>query len=203
MKIADLLSQCDLYVASKERLASCEPFVCSNVDLNDFFAHDASRYQEHLLGKTYIFCLKSTPNIILSAFTLSNDSIRITNKIPNSDVGVFLEKSELNQKRLKRYPSVLIGRLGVNSSYESKGYGSAIMDFIKLWFLSNNKTGCRFLIVDAYNNPRTIKYYQNNGFDYLIQDENQEAKYMGVGQGRLPLKTRLMYFDLLQIKIHQ
>ena len=30
-----------------------------------------------------------------------------------------------------------------------------------------------------------------------------EAKYMGIGVGRLPLNTRLMYFDLLKIKVNE
>ena len=30
-----------------------------------------------------------------------------------------------------------------------------------------------------------------------------EAKYMGIGVGRLPLNTRLMYFDLLKIKVSE
>ena len=36
-----------------------------------------------------------------------------------------------------------------------------------------------------------------------IDDERLEAKYMGIGVGRLPLNTRLMYFDLLKIKVNE
>ena len=65
-----------------------------------------------------------------------------------------------------------------------------------------NRTGCRFLIVDALNCADTLHYYEKNGFRYLIPDERLEAKYMGVGMGRLPLNTRLMYFDLLKLKVN-
>lgn len=68
---------------------------------------------------------------------------------------------------------------------------------------TNNRTGCRFLIVDALNRPETLHYYEKNGFHYLIDDERLEAKYMGIGVGRLPLNTRLMYFDLLKIKVNE
>lgn len=61
-------------------------------------------------------------------------------------------------------------------------------------------TGCRFLIVDAYNTPNTIRFYQKNDFHFLIEDERLEAKYMGIGVGRLPLNTRLMYYDLLDMQ---
>lgn len=70
-------------------------------------------------------------------------------------------------------------------------------------FRTNNRTGCRFLIVDALNRPETLHYYEKNGFHYLIEDERLEAKYMGIGVGRLPLNTRLMYFDLLKIKVNE
>ena len=77
----------------------------------------------------------------------------------------------------------------------------AVMDFIKVLFRTNNRTGCRFLIVDALNCPATLHYYEKNGFRYLIDDERLEAKYMGIGVGRLPLNTRLMYFDLLKLNV--
>ena len=98
---------------------------------------------------------------------------------------------------------MLIGRLGTNKDFAGQGYGTAIMDFIKVLFRTNNRTGCRFLIVDALNRPETLHYYEKNGFRYLIDDERLEAKYMGIGVGRLPLNTRLMYFDLLKIKVNE
>ena len=199
MTIEELLRKCNLCVATTKKLKTCEPFDCDNEDLNDFFAYDVVPFRKRLLGKTYFFCDKENPNTIVSAFTLSNDSIRITSKLPEEDKSFFLKDTELDQKNLRRYPAVLIGRLGTSKNFEGKGYGSAVMDFIKLWFRSENKTGCRFIIVDAYNNPRTIHYYQKNGFKFLVADERLEAKYMGIGVGRLPLKTRLMYYDLLNI----
>ena len=50
-------------------------------------------------------------------------------------------------------------------------------------FVCNNKTGCRFITVDAYNNPDTIDFYQRNEFDFLTPSDEQED-------------TRQMYYDL-------
>ena len=200
MTLHNFLRCCDLVVASPTKLAECKPFVCDNDDLNDFFAHDAAVYQKRLLGKTYFFCLKDDPNTIVSAFTLSNDSIRITNKLNDDDKEQFLESAELSEKNLRRYPAVLIGRLGTSKQFAGQGLGSAVMDFIKLWFRTGNKTGCRFIIVDAYNRTDTLHYYEKSQFKYLIPEERLEAKYMGIGMSHLPLNTRLMYFDLLEIK---
>ena len=71
MTISEIISKCDMFIATQEKLATCEPFVCKEDDLTDFFANDATKYQEKLLGKTYIFCLKENPKVIVAAFTLS------------------------------------------------------------------------------------------------------------------------------------
>ena len=114
----------------------------------------------------------------------------------------FLDDTNLRDKSIKRFPGVLLGRLGTNSNFLGHGYGTAVMNFIKSMFTTNNRTGCRFIIVDALNNERTIRYYkEHNGFQFLIEDERLEAKYMGIGVGRLPLNTRLMYFDLLSLQV--
>lgn len=133
MKYSELFGICDLVIADANRLAMCEPFVCANQDLNDFFANDSVKYSERLLGKTYLFCLKADPKIIVAAFTVSNDSIRMTNKLNDEAKLQFLRQSELEEKRLRRFPAVLIGRLATNSKFAGKGIGTAVMDFIKRW----------------------------------------------------------------------
>lgn len=70
---------------------------------------------------------------------------------------------------LRRNPGVLVGRLGTNIEFAKQGFGSAVMDFIKAWFRSDeNKTDCRFIIVDAINKPEVIHYYQKNNFKFLL-----------------------------------
>lgn len=199
MTYRELLAECDLETATAKRLAMCEPFECENQDLNDFFQNDAILYSKHLLGKTYILCLKRNPKIIVAAFTLSNDSIRITNKLNEDSKVDFLKFTNLENKHLKRFPAILIGRLATNKDFAGKGIGSAVMDFIKSRFRYSNKTGCRFIIVDAHNTEATIHYYIKNKFKFLVEDERLEAKYMGIGVGRLPLNTRLMYYDLMNM----
>ena len=202
MTVEQLLSECDLVRLTEEKLAICKPFSCGEDDLDEFFAKDCLVNQRKLLGKTYLFCLKNQPETIVAAFSLSNDSIRLTNRIADEYKELFLDDTDLRDKTLKRFPAVLIGRLGTSKDFAGQGYGTAIMDFIKVLFRTNNRTGCRFLIVDALNRPDTLHYYEKNGFRYLISDERLEAKYMGIGMSHLPLNTRLMYFDLLKLKVN-
>ena len=77
-----------------------------------------------------------------------------------------------------------ICRLGIDNSLRGKGIGSMLLDFIKYFFIENNKTGCRFLTVDAYNNA--IRFYRNNNFKHLKEQEEDKI-------------TNSLYFDLNDI----
>ena len=127
-------------------------------------------------------------------------------RIPHSSRNPDIDELGKNKYRLILMNKADLADKGATakwkSYFEGKGYGSAVMDFIKTLFRINNRTGCRFLIVDAYNNHRTLHFYEKNGFKYLIEDEESEATYVGVSKNKLPLNTRLMYFDLLDIKVN-
>ena len=173
-------------------------FNCGNSDLNEFFTEDAIKYSSSLMGKTYAFFLDSDKESIVCMFTVSNDSLK-ADDLPNS------RKKKLNKvipriKQRKSYPAVLIGRLGVSIKYSGSGVGTQLMDFIKAWFIDPlNKTGCRFIVVDAYNTENAIKYYEKNEFSFLFSSEEQEKKYLNI-EPQDKLNTRMMYFDLLSLE---
>lgn len=74
--------------------------------------------------------------------------------------------------------------------------GSQIIDYVKDWFRSSdNKTGSRFIVVDAYNNPRTLHFYERNGFKTLYKTEQDEREFLNL-QPDEPLQTRFMFFNL-------
>ncbi len=190
-----LANNCPFSVRNEVVLKSSSFFDCGHPDLNDFFSNDCIAYSKELLGKSYCFRLDSDQSVIACAFTVSNDSIKV-NSLPNSRKKKLV-KSIPRPKQFRSYPAVLIGRLGVNQNYKGVGIGRELMDFIKSWFIDpNNKTGCRFIVVDAYNEPIPIKYYMQNDFEFLFSTEEQEKEYMGLLLDD-QLKTRLMYFDLI------
>jgi hypothetical protein len=198
-----LLDNCTLKIYDSEVINSCEPFDCDNSDLNDFFQKDAINYYSELLGKNYCFTLDDNPEIIVCAFTIANDSIK-TFLLPNARKKKVI-KDIPRQKQMKSYPAVLIGRLGVNKNYriikgETDRTGKQLMDFIKSWFIDGaNKTGCRFIVVDSYNQVGPLKYYSDNEFISLFSTEEQEKEYTGIVSDA-KLETRLMYYDLIILK---
>ena len=190
-----LLDNCSFHLLTRDIIAACSPFSCGNADLDEFFMNDALLYNENLLGKTYCYLLNDNPSVIVCAFTVSNDSVRV-DLLPNS------RKKKINnaiprEKQMRRYPAVLIGRIGVNTDFAGKGIGTELMEVLKIWFTEpDNKTGCRFLAVDSYNIESTLNYYLKNGFHFLFSTEDQEATNANL---QLPLKTRYMYYDLIDI----
>jgi len=66
---------CTFQPLTTELLSSCKAFDCDHSDLNDFFSNDSVNYSNQLLGKTYCFTLTDKPEIIVCAFTISNDSV--------------------------------------------------------------------------------------------------------------------------------
>lgn len=174
----------------------CDTFSCKDEDLDDFFTNVAPYYDTELLGKTYAWVSTSNPRHILGLVTLANDSVKL--KLISSTALNRLQRSVVNVKRGINFPAVLIGRLGVSAEDRGKGLniGSQIIDFVKMWFRSSdNKTGCRFIVVDAYNNERTINFYKKNGFKLLYGTEIEEREFLELKEDE-KLDTRFMFFDL-------
>lgn len=190
-----LLDDCTFFEVSTP--SDVAGFSCGDEDLDSFFATDCFAYAKQLLGKTYCFKLDSEPQRVVCTFTLSNASIRVDD-LPNSRKKK-IEADIPHVKSLKDYPAVLIGRLGVSKDFRSKHIGSDVLEYIKYWFIdAHNKTGCRFVIVDAYNKPSVMSFYERNGFKSVFSTEDQEKAYRHI-HGEDPLNTRLMYFDLMSL----
>ncbi len=195
-----LMQETSMMLFTESIKAMCAPFSCGDgeveEELNDFFANESDLYRKELLGKTYCFVTNTMPYRIVGMFTISNDSIKTTH-LANSATN-RLNRGIVNAKRGRSYPAVLIGRLGVNKDFQGEGrfVGTQILDILKDWFTDeNNKTGCRFLVVDAHNHPRTLHFYEQNGFRFLHKTEEEERKYYHIAESER-IHTRLMYFDL-------
>jgi GNAT superfamily N-acetyltransferase len=158
------------------------PFNCDDNDLNEFFAIDSIKSTKELMSVTYV--VEDNMGELQAFFSLSNDAVK------KAEVEKSIIKKILRiiprEKRYSTLPAVKICRLATAANYQSKGTGSEILNYLKFWFTNGNKTGCRFIIVDAYNNPRTLKFYERNGFIFLSSDPEQT--------------TRLMIFDLATVK---
>ena len=189
-----ILEDCSLYEYTPKVNKTFGVFDCGDDDLNNFFIEDAFLQSNELLCKNYCF-VKEDVKKVACAFTISNESIK---KLPGSRKKK-VEKNIPREKQYSSYPAVMIGRLGVNIDFQDHHLGSQEIDFIKGWLIDPEyRSGCRFLLVDSYNKPENIRFYQRNGFSMLFSTEEQEKEYRKM-KPESPLATRLMYFDLIEV----
>lgn len=153
-------------------------FNCGDADLNDFLFNEAPLYNNELLAVTYVY---EDSDDILAYFSLANDRISVADFENKTGFNRFRRHRFINKKRLKSYPAAKICRLGVSEECKGSGIGSGLLNFIKKIFLTTNKTGCRFLTVDAYR--EAIPFYIRNGFIPLEEEDKDEH-------------TRLLFYDL-------
>lgn len=157
-------------------------FDCGNSDLNDFLLLDAKGYAKRLLSVTYIL---ETENEIVAYFSVSNDRI----SIPDSDKATWrkIKASFPHRKHRGDYPAVKIGRLGVSVKYQHLQIGTDILDFIKDLFITNNRTGCCFITVDALH--EALAFYLKNDFLFLDKEMAKDESQT----------TFLLYYNLSQL----
>lgn len=155
-------------------------FDCQDEDLNDFILNEATLYRNALLSVTYVVEDKFTDEV-LAYFSLSNDKVSISDFESKTEFNRFRRQKFVNEKRLRSYPAIKIGRLAIAKSAQHQSIGTYLLEFIEDYFIIDNKSGCRFVTVDAYVDA--IPFYIKNSYQFLNNDDEDH-------------RTRVMYFDL-------
>ena len=174
----------DFNIRKLEKGESVAAFSCGDDDLDDFILNDAPLYRDALLAVTYIIERNSNSDVV-GYFSLANDRITIKDFPSNNAFNRFRKQRFVNDKRLTNYPSVKLCRFALSNDVKGKRIGSILLDFMKRYFISDNKTGCRFMTVDAYRAAEP--FYCKNGFLYLNSEETDKP-------------TRLMFYDLINLE---
>lgn len=139
-------------------------------DLDDFIREDAERHLHDKMAVTYglFFPEEDLSRHPLAFFTLQNDSLKIRS----------------GNYPYRATPAVKIGRFGVSLEFQGKGIGTDTLTMIKTFMCNDNRTGCRYITLDAYNKERITSFYQKSGFTFLKEPRHQQKQVQ-------------MYFDLL------
>jgi len=171
------------YVFSKlAKDCYAKSFCCSDKDLTNFLLEDAKNYQNDLMAVTYLY---ETPELTetVAYFSLLND--KLSYNPTERSIWNRLNRLVANKKRRRNYPAVKIGRLAVNEKFTGCHVGQQLIDTIITMFIVDNKTGCRFITVDAYANA--TGFYQKCGFEFFSDRDKGDS-------------TRLMFMDLKPYK---
>lgn len=157
-----------------------KPFDCGRQDLNDFLFKDSLFNMNFRLLVTYIL---ESPDKTIAYFSVANDLLKINVDICKEFKQILRKRIRTSQLyslfQISAFPAVKLGRLAIDKDYQGKGIGSELVDAIKYSFLTNNKTGCAFITVDAINEKKPLKFYSKNNFLFLSEkDSRDESRVM-------------------------
>jgi hypothetical protein len=154
-------------------------------DLDNFIRQDARRHYEDGIAVTYALTREDHPKEPLGFATLQNDAIVIDRENLLPEVAEYPYAS---------FPAVKIGRFGIQLEYQRNKtlhLGSLFLFMFKNLLLHENRTGCRFITVDARRDKKnkvdTTAFYEKNGFT-LLPCRAKTSRYIP------------MYFDLKILK---
>lgn len=155
-----------------------KPFTCGDTEINGFLFEDA---KTSLIDRTSVTYILQSETETVAYWNYINDKISYKQLDNEKKWYDRIGSSFSKNVPLKSYPAVKIGRLGVHENHKRKGIGTAILDYTKGLFVDNNRTGCAFITVDAFQ--KSIPLYDKNGFELLSGADRNG-------------KTRLMYYNL-------
>ncbi len=116
---------------------------CGDDDLNDYFRNDALLFREELLSQTYVFH-EEGKSIVSAVIDFCNDAL------PRERMTGGQRRKISHRKRgFQTFPAVKITRL-----------------------VADNRTGCRFITVDAYRNA--VGFYERNDFARMLTEESED-----------------------------
>lgn len=138
-----------------------------------------------MFTQTYVVREHNSPTApILAAVDFCNDAI-LSRSMKRAD----RKSIPFSKRGFRFYPDVKVTRLGVQREFQKCGVGSGTLNLIKRFFLTDNRTGCRFITVDAYN--AVVQFYERNGFRRFSEsDAATEAS-----------PTMPLFFDLASVSL--
>lgn len=189
-----LTDQCTFKPITDELLTRLNDFKCHHEeDISEFFKLKAVIAAEEMMSKSYCFYDDKT-NDMVAAFCVLNTSLP-TENLPNY-ARRNINKNVKYEKQRKHYPATLIGQFVVFDVFAGMHLGDEFLMFVLFWIIENAQSmGNRFVIVDAINNEKVIRFYERNGFKIMFRSVEEEISATGK-QGATSLPTRMMFADL-------
>jgi len=147
-------------------------FDCDHPDLNDYYHREVAEYKEQLATQTYCLLNSKYQGIAFVLLDLCNDAVHFEK---------YKETLKIGSISHIPLPAVKLTRLGVRKGYHGIQIGTKALNIVKHIFITENRTGCRLITVDAYADK--VGFYEKNDFLFFGDKDKRKEK-------------RSMYFDL-------
>ena len=146
-------------------------FSCTrNKDLEDFLHNKALTFEKHLRSRTYLYINNETKEVA-AYFTIAI-SMLYTDNISTKTIKLL----DGYKDNITTIPCFLIGQLGKSDKYEKFKIGEYILeDSVDVIDKAHNTLGGRFILLDAVNDDRLIKFYKNNLFFPIEENDKNES----------------------------
>jgi len=143
-----------------------------NSDLTNFIHKTARDYETRQIARTFVL-VNSDKKDVVGYFTISMKSLS-TNGMSKTSIKKI---DGVSNSRVCIH-SFLIGQLGISDNYEEYKFGTLLLDdaFSKVEMAHDLVAG-RYILVDAVNHKKVIKFYTEYGFALL--DTNLEESENG------------------------
>ncbi len=163
------LTMDDLAISHLKEDDDFSGFSCGESDLDDFIMEDAFRNQRNGLTNTYVLYKGNLP---VGFYSIVMESVR------SADI------TDVKSFGIPSVAAVLVARLAVDSRYQGKCLGQALLyDAIYTAKELSRTIACRLVVVDS--KPESAGFYEKHGFRQIT----------ALGRRRYPR----YYLDLLTI----
>lgn len=171
MEEKTLYSDTNLIIEPLSKAEDLSDFTCGNNILDDFFHKEVVLCCRFKYLSAYSVKDKNT-NQVLCLFTLANDVITLDEEDVDELNSYISDEYRVIFEQQTSFPAVNIGHLATRVDYQGLGIGSFVIKYIMAMMLEHKTTGVQFLTVDSLNNPKTNKFYMQNGFLHQTHEDS-------------------------------
>jgi GNAT superfamily N-acetyltransferase len=130
------------------------------LEINRFFHSDLEKYHNNKLSTVRLVKIDGK---VVGYFTVSMNAIELS---------VLGKDEKVSGTSTKKYPAMLLGRMGVDKKYRKKGIGGLICKFCQgLADVIGESVACRYIMLHTTLNK--VQFYQKLGF---VQSANPPKK---------------------------
>lgn len=121
------------------------------LEIDHFFRNELKKYHDNKLSTVRFV---KTDEKVIAYFTVSMNAI---------EVNILPRDEKVSGTSTKKYPAILLGRMGVDREFRKKGVGKSICKFCQgLADVISESVACRYIMLHTTQNK--VRFYQKIGF---------------------------------------